>query len=143
MKEFSDLLAEDVAAYSGRLEGYISDTPAFYRLMTNMLDDPALPAALRPMVLAAVGYFAIAGDIIPEELQGPSGYIDDIYVCALVAEHVRRELKGDEIVERNWEGQAPIIKLMQDILSKDQDLLAGKRDLILEYIGYDRLKKIS
>jgi uncharacterized membrane protein YkvA (DUF1232 family) len=142
MRDYAEMLAEEVESYTGRHENYIIEAPAFYRLMINMLDDPELQSRLRPLVLAAVAYFGIAGDIIPEELQGPSGYIDDIFLCALMAEHIRRELKSDEILERNWEGQTPIVRLIQDILANEQDLLGGKRNLVLEYVGYDFLKKL-
>jgi uncharacterized membrane protein YkvA (DUF1232 family) len=142
MKPFIELLEEDVQDYTGRHENLINHAAAFFGLMKNMLDDPELPQRLRPVVLAAAGYFAIPDDIIPEDLQGPAGYIDDIYVCALAAEHIRRELKSDEILTRNWQGTSSIIPLLQELLSKEKDLLGEKRVLVLDYVGIDALKKL-
>jgi uncharacterized membrane protein YkvA (DUF1232 family) len=141
MKDFAELVEEDVASYSGRNERLITEAPAFYRLLLHMLEDPDLPAKLRPMVLAAVAYFVIPSDIIPEDMQGPPGYIDDIYLCAFVAEQVRRETRSDEILARNWEGQSPVLSLVHEILTDEKDLMGDKFKLVLEFIGYDSLKK--
>jgi uncharacterized membrane protein YkvA (DUF1232 family) len=142
MRDFADILAEEVGHYNGRHQNYILEAPAFYRLMTNLLDDPALPERLRPAVLVAVAYFVIPEDIISEELQGPSGFLDDLYVCAIVADHIRRELKSDEMLERNWEGQGLLQSLLKQILANEIDLIGDKRDQILQYIGWNQIKKI-
>lgn len=141
MKSFLELLEEDVAHYSGRHENLISQAPAFYGLMQNLLDDPDLPGRLRPVVLAALGYFVITGDIISEELHGPAGYLDDIYVCCLTAEYIRRELKGDEILTRNWQGSAPLQLFIQEFVNKENDLLGEKKTQIVNYLGIEAFKK--
>jgi uncharacterized membrane protein YkvA (DUF1232 family) len=141
MKSFSELLEEDVASYNGRHENLISQAPAFYGLMQNLLDDPDLPGRMRPIVLAALGYFVIPGDIISEELHGPAGYIDDIYVCSLVAEHIRRELKTEELLARNWQGSTPLPHLIQEFVSKEKDLLGDKKGQILDFLGIEVFKK--
>jgi uncharacterized membrane protein YkvA (DUF1232 family) len=143
MKSFFELLEEDIQDYNGRHENLINHAPALYGLMKNMLDDPDLPGRLRPAVLAALGYFVIPDDIIPEELQGPTGYIDDIYVCCLVGEYVRRELKSDEILTRNWKGVSPILMLIGEVLGREKDLLGEKRSLVLDYLGIEALRKLS
>jgi uncharacterized membrane protein YkvA (DUF1232 family) len=95
MKNFDVLLQEDIQAYEGRHDDLIYQAPALYRLLTRLLDDPMLPGRLRPLVLAAVAYFILPADIIPEDLQGPYGYVDDIFLGAFVADLVRRELGSD------------------------------------------------
>ena len=75
---------------------------------------------------------------IPESLEGPYGYVDDTWLCTYVAERLRGEL-GDEILERNWEGEAPLLPLLADILARENELLGDKRNLILKYIGYEYL----
>ncbi len=34
------------------------------------------------MVLSTIAYFTLPVDIIPEDIEGPNGYIDDIFLCA-------------------------------------------------------------
>jgi uncharacterized membrane protein YkvA (DUF1232 family) len=138
MKDFDQLLQEDIAAYEGRHDDLIYQAPALYRLLTRLLDDPNLPGRLRPLVLAAIAYFILPADIIPEALEGPYGYVDDIWLCAFVAERIRQEL-GDEILTSNWDGEALLLPLIGDILAQENDLLGEKRALILWYIGYEHL----
>ena len=75
---------------------------------------------------------------IPESLEGPYGYVDDIWLCAYVAERLRGELV-DEILESNWEGEAPLLPLLADILARENELLSDKRNLVLKYIGDEYL----
>jgi uncharacterized membrane protein YkvA (DUF1232 family) len=139
MKSFDQLLQEDIADYEGRHDELIYQAPAFYRLLTRLLDDPRLPKKLRPLVLAAIAYFILPVDVIPEELEGPYGYVDDIWLCAFVAERVRREVGGEAILVENWDGEAPVVELVEELLV-EEDLLTGEESKrVLAYIGFERL----
>ena len=81
MKTFDRLLQEDIDDYEGRRDDLIYQVPAFYRLLTRLLDDPRLPRGLRPLVLAAIAHFILPVDIIPEELEGPYSYMMSIFGC--------------------------------------------------------------
>ena len=87
---------------------------SFYSFLPRWLDDPRLPRRLRQLVLEAIAYFILPFDIIPEELEGPYGYVDDIWLCAFVADRVRREVGSDEILVTHWDGEAPIESLPAD-----------------------------
>jgi uncharacterized membrane protein YkvA (DUF1232 family) len=141
MKNFDVLLQEDIQTYEGRHDDLIYQAPALYRLLINLLDDPLLPGRLRSLVLAAIAYFILPADIIPEDLHGPYGYVDDIFLGAFVADQVRRELGSDDILTSNWEGEAPIMSLIQDILAGEKELIGEERGRILGYIGYEHLMR--
>ena len=138
MKDFDQLLQEAIGEYEGRYDDLIYQAPALYRLLTHLLDDPSLPGRLRPLVLAAIAYFILPVDIIPESLEGPYGYVDDIWLCAFVAERIRQGL-GEEILTSNWDGEAPLFPLIQDILGQEDTLIGEKKELVLRYIGYEHL----
>jgi uncharacterized membrane protein YkvA (DUF1232 family) len=142
MKGFDQLLQEDIAAYEGRHDDLIFQAPAFYRLLTHLLDDPGLPARLRPLVLAAIAYFILPVDIIPESLEGPYGYVDDIWLCAFVVNHIQQEL-GADILLGNWDGEAPLDLLIRDILAQEQELIGEKGTLVLHYIGFEYLVALA
>jgi uncharacterized membrane protein YkvA (DUF1232 family) len=141
MKHFDQLLQEHIAEYEGRHDDLIYQAPAFFRLLTSLLDDPRLPGRYRPLVLATIAYFILPADIIPEDLEGPYGYVDDIWLCAFMAEQLRSEL-GDDVLVANWEGEAPIVPLIRDILQRQNDLLGDKGEQVLSYIGFTYLKKL-
>ena len=96
--DFYDDLRQDIATYEGRHDDLIYLAPEFYRLLTNLLDDPRLPSRLRPLVSCAIAYFILPADIIPEEIYGPYGYVDDIFLCAFIANQVREQAGMDEIL---------------------------------------------
>jgi uncharacterized membrane protein YkvA (DUF1232 family) len=139
MRSFDSLLEEEIAAYEGRHDDLIFQAPAFYRLLVSLLDDPRLPNRLRPLVLSTVAYFILPADIIPEDIYGPYGYADDIFLCAFVADKVRSELGSDAILTENWEGEGEIVPLIIDVLDAEADLIQGERNKILKYIGFEEL----
>ncbi len=139
MKPFDQLLEEDIATYEGRHDDLIYQAPAFYRLLVRVLDDPLLPRRLRPLVLVAVAYFILPADVIPEDIHGPYGYVDDIFLCAFVADVLRRETGSDALLEHNWDGEAPILPLIDEILAREQELIGEEKARILAYIGYPLL----
>ena len=139
MKDIDLLLQEEIAGYEGDHADLISKTPAFFRLLTGILEDPTLPGRLRPLVLVAIAYFALPAEIFPEDLKGPHGYIDDIFLSAWVAGQIRERMGSEEILLANWDGEAPVLPLIQNILSREAELIGDRRDLILWYIGYEYL----
>lgn len=139
MNSFDKLLEEQISAYEGRHDDLIYQAPELYRLLTKMLDDPILPIRLRPIVISAIAYFILPNDIIPEELHGPYGYVDDIFLSAFVADRVRNEIGSNDILTNNWDGEADIASLIEEILSKEEELVGDQKKRILGYIGYEYL----
>lgn len=93
--------------------------------------------------LAGIAYFILPADIIPEDIHGPYGYVDDIFLCAFVADQVQREINSEDILVTNWDGEAPIVPLVQDILARETELIGDQRERILRYIGYEYLHTSS
>ncbi|HNX40095.1 MAG TPA: DUF1232 domain-containing protein [Methanothrix sp.] len=139
MKRFDAMLEKDVSGYTGEFSRLIGEAPALYRLMTKLLDDRALPRSMSPLVIAAIAYFILPEDIIPEEKFGPAGYVDDIYLCAFVAREVAKATGGEEILARNWDGKMPVEALVKEILDREKELIGEKKLQIMQYIGYDQL----
>ncbi len=136
MKRFDKMLEIEVSGYKGEFEDIISQAPALYRLMTHLLDDPDMPRNMSPMVIAAIAYFILPEDAIPEDRYGPMGFIDDIYLCAFVADKVMQSAGTGEILVRNWDGQVPVVPLVKSILAREGELLGDKKERIMELLGY-------
>ena len=139
MKRFDAILEKDISGYDGEFSQLIHQAPALYKMMTRLLDDRALPRSMSPLVIAAIAYFILPEDIIPEEKYGPIGYVDDIYLCAFVANEVAKESASPDILARNWEGKVPVATLVKEILDHEKELIGDKKDSIMQYIGYDQL----
>jgi len=139
VKRFDKLLEEDISGYEGEFSNLISEAPAFFRLMTSLLDDPSLPERLSPLVIASIAYFILPSDVIPEDERGPEGYVDDIFLCAFVADKVMIEAGSEDILTRHWDGKRPVVPLIKEILECEKDLVVKNKELILEFIGYEQL----
>jgi uncharacterized membrane protein YkvA (DUF1232 family) len=135
MKAFDELLQKEIAFYEGRHDDLIYLAPDLYRLLTRLLDDPRLPSELRPLISSGIAYFILPADIIAEELHGPYGYVDDIWLCAFVADVVSQQLGDEAILVENWEREAPLIPLIREVLDKERDLIGDERERILWYTG--------
>ena len=142
MKDFYDKLKSDIEAYEGRHDDFIYMTPYWYRLLTNLLDDSRLPYRLKPLVSCAIAYFIIPADVIPEEIHGPYGYIDDIYFCAFIAKEILVRTKDPELLVENWEGEGDILELVDETLEKEEDLIGENKEMILNYTGCIELLKL-
>ncbi len=139
MKRFDKLLEDDISGYEGKFSDLIREAPAFFRLMTRLLDDPSLPERLSQLVIAAMAYFIKPSDIIPEENLGPRGYVDDIFLCAFVAERVMIEAGSEDILINNWDGKKSVIPLIKEILKDEKKLIGDNKGNIMDFIGYEEL----
>jgi uncharacterized membrane protein YkvA (DUF1232 family) len=76
--------------------------------------------------------------VIPEDLHGPCGYVDDIFLRAFLADRIQEEV-GDKILIENWDGEALLIELIEDILDSEAELIGEERSRLLSHIGYEQL----
>ncbi len=139
MKPFDEILRDEILKYEGRHDDLIFQAPALYRLLCGLLDDKRLPGRLRPLVSSAIAYFILPADVMPEAVLGPYGLVDDIWLSAWAVEAVRRETGNDDLLTENWDGEAPLLALLADILSHEEELVGKEGAKILAYTGCDRL----
>ncbi len=65
--------------------------------------------------------------------------VDDIFLCAFAVDEIRRQTGSEEILIENWEGEAAIIPLVEEILEKEKELIGEELEKILWYTGCDHL----
>lgn len=106
----------------------------------QLLDDKRLPGRLRPLVACTIAYSILPADVISEDIYGPYGYADEIWLCAWAADVVRSEVGGEDILTENWDGEVPLMPLLRDILERDTELIGDQRDKILWYTGCNELE---
>jgi uncharacterized membrane protein YkvA (DUF1232 family) len=82
-------------AAKARAPEYVRSRLADLETLCLMLEDPEWPleADDRKRLIAGVGYFAVANDLIPDEIPG-LGLLDDALMAELVARELKPELDG-------------------------------------------------
>ena len=139
MRDIDQLIKDDVSGYDGPHAEFVRQVPAVYRLMVHILEDPNLPGRLRPMVITAIAYFVLPSEIISEFLRGPEGYLDDIFLCAYITDRLRTDLGSDDILKDNWDGDTPVVPLIESILAQEDALIGDRRELVMWYSGLEFL----
>lgn len=134
-KDFYVVLRENLDSYRGEYERFVDYGPDLYKLLADILNEKSLPSKLRIKVCAVLGYFVVPFDIIPEQIYGPHGYIDDIFLCSYVIKEVEERM-GYEFLDKEWEGDEEIRDVVDVCYDNSKDILGDKIYEILRYIGF-------
>lgn len=135
-KDFSDTLIENLDSYNGEYASFIDCGPNLFKLLCNLLTQEELSKELRLKISAAIAYYVIPNDVVPEEEYGPYGYIDDIFVSVHVLREVAEEY-GYDYLQQFWTAETDVNWVMDDCYEKSAELLEDKKDLVLKVMGLD------
>ena len=95
-KDFYDTMIENLETYSGEYESFIDYGPKLFRVLCDLLNCD-IDKSLKLPICGAIAYYVTPDDVIPENIYGPYGYIDDIYLSCHVLKLVASR-HGYEII---------------------------------------------
>lgn len=133
-KDFYDILRENLDSYRGEYDKFIDYSPDLFKLLTDILNEDDIEPEIRLKICAAIAYFVAPYDIIPEQIYGPQGYIDDIYLCAYIINDLVDSI-GWEKLEEVWQGDEELQEIVNECYNKSEEILGEKKDQILIYVG--------
>lgn len=131
-KDFYDTLIENLETYTGEYESFIDYGPSLFKVLCNLLNCD-IDKSLRMPICGAIAYYVTPDDVIPEQVYGPYGYIDDIYLSSYVLKMVASK-HGYKFIE---EISSPDIKdVIDECESKSLEILnEDEIKSILNYCG--------
>ena len=131
-KDFYDTLIENLENYAGEYESFIDYGPQLFKLLCDLLNSD-IDDSLRLPICGAIAYYVTPEDVIPENIYGPYGYIDDIYLSSYVLRMVASK-HGYEIIQ---EKSSPNIEdILDECEAKSLEILNEEEiKSILDYIG--------
>ena len=97
-KDFYDTLIDNLENYAGEYESFIDYGPQLFKLLCELLNSD-VDDSLRLPICGAIAYYVNPDDVIPEQIYGPYGYIDDIYLSSYVLKMVG-EKHGYEFIKQ-------------------------------------------
>ena len=133
---FYEDLVEKVGAYEGRREKTIRLAPNLFKLMTNLLEDKKTPLQARSLISAAIAYFVVPRDVIPEEVFGPLAFIDDVFVGLHVSKKLIDMMDG-ELLSAHWEGDRSVPDVVAELYPLAEKYMGHAKDEILSYVGLE------
>lgn len=133
-KDFSDTLRENLASFDGEYAPFIDCGPNLFTLLCDVLDKKVLSRESRLEINSAIAYYVIPNDVIPEEIYGPYGYIDDIFVATYVLKRIADE-HGYEFLQESWKPKNNVKDVIDECYDNSLELLEDKVYPILSYCG--------
>ena len=120
-KDFYDTLIENLDGYEGEYAYFINCGPNLFNLLCDLLSQKEISREMRLEISAAIAYYVAPDDIIPEEIYGPYGYIDDIFVSVYVLRKVAKEF-GYEFLQDLWKHETDVKEVMDDCYDNSLEL---------------------
>jgi uncharacterized membrane protein YkvA (DUF1232 family) len=133
---FYENLVDEIKQYKGGKAAIVELAPTLFKFMTNLLEDHRTPRSARPLINAAIAYFVAPYDVLPEEVYGAEGFIDDIYLCLHVIKILAASIDR-ELLEDNWEGDEPLFEAVDDVYALVANIIGKDREKVLDYVGLD------
>ncbi|GAA5819227.1 MAG: DUF1232 domain-containing protein [Methanobrevibacter sp. CfCl-M3] len=134
-KDFYHVLLENLDSFDGEYASFIDNGPKLFKLLLDILEDEKLTKQSRLEISAAIAYYAVPLDIIPEITYGPYGYTDDIYLTCYVLKKIAKEY-DDEILKKYWFFDEDLIDIMDECFNKSKEILEEDQfEKILKYVG--------
>ena len=135
-KDFYDTLIENLDTYNGEYASFIDCGPNLFKLLCDLLDED-IDKESRLEINAAISYYVVPMDVIPEQIYGPYGYIDDIFISVYVLKKIAEKYSYD-LLQEVWENDNDVKTVIDDCYEKSFDVLEDEQiEAILFYVGLE------
>ena len=113
--------------------------PDLFRLLCTLLNED-ISQDDRVMINCAIAYIAVCDDVVPEDIYGVKGLMDDLYVVCLVVKQLIKKYHG--IVKKDWTNSIddePLETLLDKCYEKGYSSLEeeGLVHKVLKYAGLE------
>jgi len=111
--------------------------PDLVQLLCDLLDTDVVDRESRILITSALGYLLAPDDVLPEDVYGAYGYMDDMYVSCIVLSVLKQ--KYPALVAKLWlETNEESFEYVLDLCtSRSEKFLDEKnlKDRVLRYCG--------
>ncbi len=133
-RQYAIALREDIAHYTGPNSEYILLVPYLFDMLSNLLDDGRVAKEERKKVCQAIAYFITPFDVLPEEVYGVEGYIDQCYVALYVLSGLKANLP-EFVLNEAWEGEGMFDEVAAMLPALEKSLPPETAEKMNRYLG--------
>ncbi len=114
-KKVKEKLSKFAGKYGEEGAKILLAAPDLVVLLWRLIKDDRVPAEKKVFLVAALTYWILPYDLIPEGLLGVIGYADDIYITLYVLNDLINNV-DEEVIRENWPGDEDVIKFIKESL---------------------------
>lgn len=133
-QDYYDVLSWNLESYQGEYAPFIDHGPELFRLLNELLIKSDFSSEYRLKISAAIAYYVVPMDVIPEQVYGPYGYIDDIYITSYVIK-VLADKYGYPYLEKYWTSNGKLESVVEECYEKSSEILEEKTKEVLDFVG--------
>jgi uncharacterized membrane protein YkvA (DUF1232 family) len=137
---FYESLTETIDEYHGEYSDIVRHCPRFFRLLCKIINDKYTDWSTKLMIDAALAYFVLPEDIIPDKEE--AGYVDDLFIVCHVLKEIKDKVSVD-LIESNWDGEEDIITLVDVVYEKSSRIVARHTLEILRKVGLQKYQTLN
>ncbi|RJQ15766.1 DUF1232 domain-containing protein [Candidatus Woesearchaeota archaeon] len=137
---FQEALKNTISSYDGSYKDVVQYCPALFDLLCKILNDKTADWNTKLMIDAALAYFVLPEDIIPD--YEDVGYVDDLFIVCHVLKEIK-EKNSSDLIKSNWDGKEDIIELVEDLYNKSSRIVANHTLDILRKVGLHKYQSLD
>lgn len=136
---FYTFLLQEIRDFEERGEdvSLIKNLPDFFKLLSDMLDYDEIDKESRILINSALAYFVSPDDVLPDDIYGVEGYIDDLFVFTYVLRKLHKDYS--EIMNKSWISDSKLGEALENDYIQSKLYLEEKNlvERILRYAALD------
>jgi uncharacterized membrane protein YkvA (DUF1232 family) len=128
---------DDARFESEDLDKTVLYLPELFKTLCELLDENIVYEVNHRLINKALAYFVIPNDVIPEDVYGIAGYMDDLFVAATVLKRIYDAFPDQ--VNKHWYLEEDADKILGLCLFKSGMVLEENnlKDETLEFAGLE------
>jgi uncharacterized membrane protein YkvA (DUF1232 family) len=137
-RTFIDYLRQQLQGVrdSGReFDRELSHFPELVKLLCDLLDNDIVDKESRVKITSVLGYLLVPNDLLPEEVYGSYGYMDDMYLVCLTLIDLKKKYK--DLISYLWTHEDSFETVLDVCFYMSEKFLEEKniKEKLLRYCG--------
>ena len=136
--EYYNYLLNLTSSYKGEDSKYINSSPDLFKLFNKLTLSNEINNIHKKEIFISLGYFIASEDIIPEDIFGAKGLIDDLLLMLFVLDRIK-DAHGIDVIFDFWDKE---FKILEELINEGYNSLKIKHsDTFLKTLEFTCINK--
>lgn len=120
IKEFVDSKGETL----GTAAEFLLLAPDVFILLWRLVQDSRVRTNDKMLLGTGIAYYIFPIDLFPEAFLGPTGYVEDLILGALILAKILKDTPT-EVLEEHWSGNGHVLEMIRNVLQSAENLVSS------------------